>query len=511
MADDSSNDLSRRGFLTASVGVVVGATVGCGAETPTNPGTGGAAAGGAGAGGSPGGSAAGGSPGGGASSGGVPGSGGAPSGGALSTGGTATGGASSGGAGTLGGASSGGARTGGASSGGASTGGASTGGARTGGTSSGGASSGGTSASGGSAADAGTDAGTGGMAGRVVHVHDSAATTWDFKTGWYGDKVSASVVQKIFNRAIQGLTGASSTSAAWAILLPRYTAGQKFAIKVNFNNYSGTDPDSNIDALIEPVNAVIQTLLDFGVAGANICVYDVTNGFHQGRMPTAPFINRCINSAVRFYPYVGNSQPFSSTEMATFPASMNVQPCAIAQCLVDSDYLINLPIMKSHYMGNTDTGLSVTSLGLKHHFGSINGNQVLHNTCTPTSNPNAQVELFKNKHISGKTVLTVADMLYGSWGGVTGAPKQWQVYGNVAGNALVVAQDPIAIDCVLTDILAAELALHTNYSAIPAATWNPLQTAAAAGLGTYEKGDPLKTPIGSGYTKIKYLYIDGVG
>jgi len=63
---------------------------------------------------------------------------------------------------------------------------------------------------------------------------------------------------------------------------------------------------------------------------------------------------------------------------------------------------------------------------------------------------------------------------------------------------------------VLTDILAAELTHHSTYTAIPSATWTPLQTAATAGLGTYEKGDPTKTPIGSGYSTIKYVYIDGV-
>jgi uncharacterized protein (DUF362 family) len=369
---------------------------------------------------------------------------------------------------------------------------------------------GGTAHTGGTSAAATTGTtGTMPAPGTVVHVHDATATNWDFGSSWYGSHVNAAVVQKIFNRAIMELTGASTTTAAWAILLPNYKAGQKFAIKVNFNNYTGTDPDTAIDALIEPVNAVIQTLLDFGVPAANICVYDVTNGLHKGMMPQAPFIAKCVDSAVKFYPYASNC--FSTTETVTFPSSMNVQPRQIAQCLVDADYLISMPIVKTHYMSG-GTGMSVTSLGLKLHFGSINGNDVLHNTCTPTSNPNAQVELFKNKHFSGKTVLVVADMLYGCWPGVMEAPKAWQLFGNKAPNALVVAKDPIAIDCVLTDLLAAEAALHTSstYPAFPTATWTPLQLAATAGLGTYEKGNPMQTPIGSGYSKIKYVYIDGV-
>jgi hypothetical protein len=48
------------------------------------------------------------------------------------------------------------------------------------------------------------------------------------------------------------------------------------------------------------------------------------------------------------------------------------------------------------------------------------------------------------------------------------------------------------------------------YTPLPTNTWNPLQTAAAAGLGTFEKGDPMRMPIGSGYSIIKHVYIDGV-
>jgi hypothetical protein len=57
----------------------------------------------------------------------------------------------------------------------------------------------------------------------------------------------------------------------------------------------------------------------------------------------------------------------------------------------------------------------------------------------------------------------------------------------------------------------ASMNVQPRATAIPSSTWTPLQTAAAAGLGTYEKGDPMKKPIGSGYSKIQYVYIDGAG
>jgi hypothetical protein len=204
---------------------------------------------------------------------------------------------------------------------------------------------------------------------------------------------------------------------------------------------------------------------------------------------------------------VGNTQPFSATETATFPAAWTaVGPRPIAQCLVDSDYLINLPIIKAH-------STTYTTLGLKHHWGSVDNCKLFHtnNYFAPTSNPTAQVELFKNKHLSGKTVLTVGDLLFGNWASELKAPLKWKLYGNAAANSLVVSADTVAFDCVMTDVLSAERALQgAAYGAFPAVVWTPLQAAAAAGFGTYEKGDPTQTPIGSGYSKIQYVYIDGV-
>jgi hypothetical protein len=141
------------------------------------------------------------------------------------------------------------------------------------------------------------------LPGRLVHVHDTEATFWDFSTGWYGYHVDQQVVDDMTEEGLMALTGTKDVISAWKRLVPRYVPGQAFAIKVNFACFShnGPDPDPDINALIEPVNSIIQTLIMFGAAPEDISVYDVTSGGgHTGSMPKTSFINRCLYPGVNF-------------------------------------------------------------------------------------------------------------------------------------------------------------------------------------------------------------------
>jgi hypothetical protein len=71
---------------------------------------------------------------------------------------------------------------------------------------------------------------------RVVHTHSDQATHWDYQTGWYGDYVDQTVVDRMTERGIMDLTGAPTPADAWRGIIPAYTAGQKVAIKINLNN-----------------------------------------------------------------------------------------------------------------------------------------------------------------------------------------------------------------------------------------------------------------------------------
>src|SRR3990172_5493864 len=93
---------------------------------------------------------------------------------------------------------------------------------------------------------------------RVVHIHSLQATTWDGSDTQYWNYVDQSVVNNMVDQGLMALTGASTVAGAWQILLPNYLPGQGIAIKVNFNNAQTCgDTDSQIDAIVQPVNSVI--------------------------------------------------------------------------------------------------------------------------------------------------------------------------------------------------------------------------------------------------------------
>jgi hypothetical protein len=348
------------------------------------------------------------------------------------------------------------------------------------------------------------------LPGRLVHVHDSDATFWNFNTGWYGYYVDQTVVDTMVEVGLLKLTNAKNLSSAWRRLVPRYVPGQTFSIKVNFNNYSssGPDPDPDINALIEPVNALIRTLVLFGVPESDITVYDVTDAWHSSAMPMISFINRCLYPGVKFVYHKGNPDPFSATEFIQFntPGSPYIPDMAICNAVVNADYLINMFLPKAH-------ALAGVTLGFKNHMGSFERCQYLHNWLPYNYyyNPNYStfVDLFKNPHFRAKTVLTMCDGLFGNWKGVNGTPQPWITFGNKAPNSLFFSADPVAIDSVPIDYIEFERVQQGLGTLMPE-TRDYLALSEAEGWGIHEQGDPWKMPVGSDYKRIKYIYIDGV-
>jgi len=134
---------------------------------------------------------------------------------------------------------------------------------------------------------------------RVVHTHSDQATHWDYQTGWYGDYVDQTVVDRMTERGIMDLTGALTPADAWRVIIPAYAAGQKVAIKINLNNATYDSRGQVIDALPQPINAVIKGLKAIGVPENDIWVYDVTNGWHRGEIPA-----RLMKKVAALYPGV---------------------------------------------------------------------------------------------------------------------------------------------------------------------------------------------------------------
>ena len=105
---------------------------------------------------------------------------------------------------------------------------------------------------------------------KVVHVHALSATSWAGQTD-YWNYVNQNAVNDMVDQGMMALTGTATVADAWRSLLPVYQPGQGIAIKVNFNNWGD---QLQIDALIQPVNAVVRGLKQMGVAEPDIWVYD---------------------------------------------------------------------------------------------------------------------------------------------------------------------------------------------------------------------------------------------
>jgi uncharacterized protein (DUF362 family) len=316
--------------------------------------------------------------------------------------------------------------------------------------------------------------------------------------------VSQAVVDAMVDRGVTSLLGlqSSDVTEAWRRLTPDYVPGDTIAIKINLNNASSCGSTvASIDAIAQPVNAVVRGLKLRGVRDQDIMVYDAIRSF-----PTRLY-NELANHSILLYDDRGcrsHTATFNSSDanasVQFHPPSGSVQTVRINDMLIQSRYLINMPIMKGHPIAGV-------TLGFKNHFGSTNNPSGMH-TYVDTdyahiNQYDALVDLNANPHIRDKTVLVLGDGIYGSRQYQDTPPERWSTFGNASPCSLFFATDPVAIDCVMHDLLKAE-----RGSSQPATSNAYLRLAESSGLGFYDAGNPWQTPYGSGYTKINYLRYD---
>jgi hypothetical protein len=328
---------------------------------------------------------------------------------------------------------------------------------------------------------------------RVVHVHSASATFWNGETD-YWNYVDQDVVDTMVDQGMKALTGAPTAADAWETLLPSYKNGQGIAIKVNFNNTpSCSNADGQIDALIHPINAVVRGLIQTGVTQADIWIYDAIRSIPDR------FVDGSQYGGIRYFDKVCRDRAkFESRDPDSYvafsaPSAIPTPPTTkITDVLIEATYLINIPIMKTH-------GYTGVTLGFKNHFGTIDKPDPLHdyvglNWPYYRSDYSLFVDLYRNPHVGGKTVLTIGDGLFAAKNGTTSPPSPWTTFGDRVPNSLFFATDPVAVDCVMSDFLAAE-------TSVPTASDDYLSLASDAGLGVFERGDPWE----SGYSQIEYL------
>ena len=312
----------------------------------------------------------------------------------------------------------------------------------------------------------------------------------------YWNYVNQAAVGAMVDRGMMALTGTSTVAAAWQSLLPNYSPGQAIAVKVNLNNSTAcNEADGQIDALIQPVNAIVRGLKMIGVREADIWVYDairsMPNRFiNANQYPNVRFFDKDCREKARFI----SKDPDAYVSFHPPPGVTMPPATRITDVIIDATYLINVPIIKPH-------SLAGVTLAFKNHFGSIDMPFRLHDNIdlkkpSYRSDYSPIVDVYRNPHILSKTVLTVADGLFAAKA-FNSSPAPWATFGNQVPNSLLFSTDPVAIDCVMRDLLVAE-------TTIPDKADDYLRLAGSAGLGTFERGNPW----GSGYQRIDYQRIE---
>jgi len=322
--------------------------------------------------------------------------------------------------------------------------------------------------------------------GRVVWVHDPAATNWNGPGDghwWQSGHTDQAVVDRMMSRAICELTGEARDAAAWDRLLRHfnrargkeevgYRPGQKITVKVNFVGFiwrwDAVDPESYalatradyMNTSPQMILALLRQLTDkVGVKQADITVGDSLAYFPNEyyAMLHAEFPDVHFEDHKGLFGRVA-AQP------STVPVCFSCRPQGCRQDFVPlsyarADYLINMANLKSH------TAAGVT-LCAKNHYGSLvrwpaeKGCYDLHETAFAAGMGKYRnhVDLMGHAHLGGKTLLYLIDGLYPGRHPIDRAPMKWNSapFDGDWTSSLLASQDPVAIDSVGYDFLWAE-------------------------------------------------------
>jgi len=317
--------------------------------------------------------------------------------------------------------------------------------------------------------------------GRVVWVWDPNATEENlFGFWWFKENNNQLVIDQMMSEGIKNLAGSETEEESWEILFKHfnlvngngekdYQPGEKIAIKVNLNNcyqiFSYFTKDNDRDASPYVVKALLRQLVYYvGVEQKDITIYDasrvIPNWFYRRvyykEFPASPLVPEFndIHYADASGLMPGREKVKPTPEKIYFADGTGLYR-TLPSCVVDADYIINIPLLKRHPI---DFGVTLSG---KNFFGTwierVSDIHNYHRAAFIKGNPAPQTDLLAHKDVGGKTMIYIGDGTFATKIDHRTIDKfEMYPFNNDWANSLFFSQDPVAIDSVMYDFLHTE-------------------------------------------------------
>ncbi len=309
--------------------------------------------------------------------------------------------------------------------------------------------------------------------GRVAWGHNPHIASWDGKTGsWWEDQFNNQTeTDKLLAQTLLRLTGMQDEKHSWDALFhffnrarrksdAGYAKGERVAIKINQNNTSSHRSSDEINANPQLILSLLKSLAnEAGIPQEDITVTDpsrfITDNIFEkchAAYPRAHYIDHIGGDGREKATFIDNAIPYSidNGKVAT----------GLATCIVESEYIINMAIMKGHVTQGV-------SLCAKNYFGCTNiesdWRKNAHSSGFSQSRAGLHTysvypDYLGHRDLGGKTLLFLIDGIY-SDKSVNGIPAfKWSLvpFNNDWPGSLFASQDGVAIDAVVLDFALAE-------------------------------------------------------
>jgi len=239
--------------------------------------------------------------------------------------------------------------------------------------------------------------------------------------------INVAKAEEVVHHGVRLLTEIGDTAAAFESLFPTLSTTTKIAIKVNCIGPCDTRWEM-VRGIVSGLGMMLGGTYDI----SNISIYD----------------NRTISGhgyTDAHFDFDGDHPLFSygtSCSSGHYPVNGH----QISDHLYYSDYLINVPALKSHGSSHEIT------LALKNHYGSC----CPANICGTGGVPK-MLDLNCDPHIRDKTILVVMDGIRGTYDGSPGIPpQQWQTFPELTPNTMFFSTDPVTNEYWGRDMINAE-------------------------------------------------------